>query len=117
MATVTKKTATTGSKRTTRRKPVVKVLSGSKVNDLEFLCPDDYILTQDVTDIDVARVVVPKGHILIFFPNSNLNAILTANSYPEGEHTIRVRAYALPRRIVRISKDMIIGHGILVKKI
>lgn len=112
----TTKTAKTTTKRT-RAKPKVKVLSGNVANDLEFLCPDDYILSQDITDIEVARVVVPKGHILIVFPNSNLDAILTANSYPEGEHTIRVRAYALPRRIVRISKDMIVGHGILVKEI
>lgn len=111
-----KKSTTTTTTRTTK-KPTLKVLSGRVENDLEFLCPKDVILTQDVTDIEVAKVVVPKGHILIVFPNSAYNAILTADSYPEGEHTIKVRAYALPRRIERISKDMILGRGILMKKI
>lgn len=103
-------------KTTTRRKPTVKVLSGSVTNDLEFKSPKDYILSLDVTDIDVADVVIPKGYILLFCPISTNNAILTAVRYPEGEQTVRVKAYALPRRIGRISKDSIIGYGILIKK-
>ena len=110
----TTKTTTT---RKNSRKITVKILSGNVGNDLKFVSQEDYILTQDVTDIELAKVVVPKGYILLFFPNSAFNAILTAGSYPEGEQTIRVRAYALPRRIERISKNMIIGHGVLIKKI
>ncbi len=110
------KKTTTGRKPTTRKKPEVKVLSGSVTSDLEFKSPKDYILSLDVTDIDVADVVIPKGYILLFCPISTNNAILTAVRYPEGEQTIRVKAYALPRRIGRISKDSIIGYGILIKK-
>ena len=108
-----RKTTTT----TTRKKPTVKVLSGEVINGLEFVCPKDYILAQDVTDIELAKVVVPNGYILLFFPNSAFNAILTIESYPEGEHTVRTRAYALTRRIQRISKGTIVGRGILIKKL
>lgn len=121
--TTVKKTVT-GRKPTSRtkkpevsRKPTVKVLSGDVINGLEFVCPKDYILEQDVTDIELAKVVVPKGYVLLFFPNSAFNSILTIESYPEGEHTVRTRAYALTRRIERISKGIIIGRGVLMKKL
>lgn len=110
--TTTKKTTTT-----TRNKPTVKVLSGNVINGLEFVCPEDYILEHDVTDIELAKVVVPNGHILLFFPNPAFNAILTIESYNEGEHTVRTRAYALNRSIERISKGMIVGRGVLIKKL
>lgn len=108
-----RKTTTT----TTRKKPTVKVLSGDVLNGLEFVCPNDYILEQDVTDIKLAKVVVPKGYILLFFPNPAFNALLTVEYYPEGEHTVRTRAYALNRSIERISKGMIVGRGVLMKKL
>lgn len=116
------KKAVTGRKPTSRkttasRKPTVKVLSGDVINGLEFVCPKDYILEQDVTDIELAKVIVPNGYILLFFPNSAFNAILTVESYPEGEHTVRTSAYALTRRIKRISKGMIVGRGVLIKKL
>ena len=114
--TVTKR-KTTSRKTTTRRKPTVKVLSGNVINGLDFVCPKDYILAQDVTDIELAKVVVPKGYVLLFFPNSAFNAILTVESYPEGEHTVRTSAYALTRRIERISKGMVVGRGVLIKKL
>ena len=110
--TTTRKTTTT-----TRKKPEVKVLSGEVINGLEFVCPNDYILAQDVTDIELAKVIVPKGYILLFFPNSAFNAILTVESYPEGEHTVRTSAYALNRSIERISKGTIVGRGVLIKKL
>lgn len=120
----TVKETVTGRKTTSRtkkpevsRKPTVKVLSGDVINGLEFVCPKDYILEQDVTDIELAKVVVPKGYVLLFFPNSAFNSILTIESYPEGEHTVRTRAYALTRRIERISKGIIIGRGVLMKKL
>lgn len=112
--TTRRKTTTTT---TTRKKPTVKVLSGDVINGLEFVCPKDYILEQDVTDIELAKVVVPKGHILLFFPNSAFNAILTVESYTEGEHTVMTRAYALNRSIERISKGMPVGRGVLMKKL
>lgn len=108
---------TTRRKPTSRKKPEVKVLSGNVINGLEFVCPKDYILEQDVTDIELAKVVVPNGHILLFFPNSAFNSVLTVESYPEGEHTVRTRAYALTRDIKRISKGMIVGRGVLIKKL
>lgn len=112
-----KTTTTTRKKPEVSRKPTVKVLSGDVINGLEFVCPKDYILAQDVTDIELAKVVVPKGHILLFFPNSAFNAILTVESYPEGEHTVRTSAYALTRRIERISKGTVVGRGVLMKKL
>ena len=78
--TTTRKTTTT----TTRKKPTVKVLSGEVISGLKFVCPKDYILEQDVTDIELAKVIVPNGYILLFFPNSAFNAILTVVSDPEG---------------------------------
>ena len=39
------KKTTTGRKPTTRKKPEVKVLSGSVTSDLEFKSPKDYILS------------------------------------------------------------------------
>lgn len=85
------KKTTTGRKPTTRKKPEVKVLSGSVTGDLEFKSPKDYILSLDVTDIDVADVVIPKGYILLFCPISTNNAILTAVRYPEGEQLLVLR--------------------------
>lgn len=111
--TTTRKTTTT----TTRKKPTVKVLSGEVISGLKFVCPKDYILEQDVTDIELAKVIVPNGYILLFFPNSAFNVILTVESYPEGEHTVRTSAYALTRRIQRISKGTIVGRGVLIKKL
>ena len=113
----TSRKTTTTTTTTTRKKPEVKVLSGDVINGLEFVCPKDYILEQDVTDIELAKVVVPKGYTLLFFPNSAFNSILTVESYPEGEHTVRTRAYALTRSIERISKGMIVGSGVLMKKL
>lgn len=113
----TKRKPTARKTTTTRKKPEVKVLSGDVINGLEFVCPKDYILAQDITDIELAKVVVPKGYILLFFPNSAFNAILTVESYPEGEHTVRTSAYALTRRIERISKGMVVGRGVLMKKL
>lgn len=97
-------------------KPEVKIVSGAVDDALGFKATKDIILSQDVTNIDVAEVIVPKGYILLFCPISTNTAILTSGRYTEGKQTIKVKAYALPRVMGRISKDSIIGQGILIKK-